>query len=372
MNYNSLLAKRDWHKCEIRLIYHVFFWLFISVIYYFNYQRLIGSSELVRIFLIKELLVSMTAFYSLSSKKIAQVFANPLGILYLIIWVLLLYVFWGIATYLTCLLFVEGFTGYGPRFGSYLQFVLTGGPFGVVRNVYIFALDFIFLISLPVGPKFVKIMMEHVLARTKLERDNLELELSFLKAQVNSHFLFNTLNNIYQLLAVDFDRGRDMVLRLSALMRYTLHGSKTSHIQLKKEIGFIQDFLALMRIRYDKKVKIDVDIQNVEEPYKIIPLLLIPFVENAFKHGPDKNPENKSIRISIGLEGDIFVLSVRNTAYPAPIGTKSNDINGVGGFGLNNIQRRLDLRYNGKYTLDRQLKDNVYSVDLKVNLKFSE
>lgn len=358
-------------KVGLRLTYHLCFWLLIMVVYYFNYYRLVGNAQHVWIFVLKEMTVVMAAFYSLSSRKVVKIFSNPLGILYVLLWIVVLYVLWALTTYVACLLFQSVFKDYGPRFGKYLELVLADGPFGIVKNVYIFALDFIFLISLPVGPKFVKIMLEQVLTKTKLERDNLELELNFLKSQVNPHFLFNTLNNIYQLLEIDYDKGRDMVLRLSTLMRYTLYESKHHFIPLRKELDFIRDFIALMRIRYGERVHIEEHITDVKEPYKISPLMLIPFVENAFKHGPDKSPNNNFVSINISLEDDFIILKAVNAVNGQQRKVEENVHPAIGGVGLSNILRRLDLHYKNKYELTYGVQEGQYLVNLKINLKFS-
>ncbi|MFC6100266.1 sensor histidine kinase [Olivibacter domesticus] len=358
-------------KVGLRLTYHFCFWLLIMVVYYFNYYRLVGNAQHVWIFVLKEMTVVMAAFYSLSSRKVVKIFSNPLGILYVLLWIVVLYVLWALTTYIACLLFQSVFKDYGPRFGKYLELVLADGPFGIVKNIYIFALDFIFLISLPVGPKFVKIMLEQVLTKTKLERDNLELELNFLKSQVNPHFLFNTLNNIYQLLEIDYDKGRDMVLRLSTLMRYTLYESKNHFIPLRKELDFIRDFITLMRIRYGKRVNIEEHIIDVKEPYKISPLMLIPFVENAFKHGPDKSPNNNFVSINLTLEDDFIILKAINAVDGRQHTAEENVHSAIGGVGLSNILRRLDLHYRNKYELTYGVHEGQYLVNLKINLKFS-
>ncbi|MEH6305698.1 histidine kinase [Olivibacter sp. CPCC 100613] len=356
-------------RLGLRLIYHGLFWMLIAAIYYFNYYRLVGNAEHVWIFVVKELLVVMSAFYSLSSRKVVTVFANPRGIPFILLWVGALYVIWALTTYLACFIFQATFKDYGPRFGKYLELVLTDGPFSIVKNIYIFALDFIFLISLPVGPKFVKIMLEQVLTKTRLERDNLELELNFLKSQVNPHFLFNTLNNIYQLLDSNYDKGRDMILRLSTLMRYTLYESRHHFIPLHKELDFIKDFIALMRIRYGERVHIEAHIFDIEEPYRISPLMLIPFVENAFKHGPDKSPNNNFVKINIDVADDWIVLLVENEVEVMQHTIKTYESQSVGGVGMSNILRRLDLHYKGNYQLAHGVRGNIYSVHLKINLK---
>ncbi|WP_166670696.1 sensor histidine kinase [Olivibacter sp. XZL3] len=355
----------------LRFTYHCCFWCLITAIYYFNYYRLVGNAEHVWIFVAKELLVVMSAFYSLSSQKVVNVFANPRGLLYVLLWIAVLYVLWALSTYAACVIFQTVFKNYGPRFGKYLELVLMDGPFGIIKNVYIFALDFIFLISLPVGPKFVKIMLEQVLTKTRLERDNLELELNFLKSQINPHFLFNTLHNIYQLLDIDYDNGRDMVLRLSTLMRYTLYESQSHFIPLQKELEFIEDFMALMRIRYGEGVRIEANIVEVKEPYKISPLMLIPFVENAFKHGPDRSPNNNFVSVNIQLNNDFIMLDVQNRIETPSNTDKVSDAAHIGGVGMTNVLRRLELHYKDKYRLEYGSHGNLYSVHLEINLKFS-
>lgn len=362
----------NWNKPGTRILYHSIFWIVILSIYYFNYYRIIGSNNNVWLFVLKDTLITSTAFYSLSSKLVIHFFSNAKGVIYAILWLILLYLFWGLATYYACLIYKEGFSGYGPRFGKYLEAATARGPVTVISNIYIFGLDFIYLISIPVGPKFVKIMMEQVLVRTKLERDNLKLELEFLKSQINPHFLFNTLNNIYTLLDIDYEQGREMVLRLTTLMRYTLYESKTEYISLTKELNFIGDFITLMRIRYGERIRIEAVIPEIRAPYKIIPLILLPFVENAFKHGPDKHPDNDFVAIKIEMDGDFLILKVKNKIKEQSETNRTPDsLLIIGGVGLKNVFRRLELHYKNKYLLNTLLDNGEHAVILKVNLKFN-
>lgn len=362
----------NWNKPGIRLVYHSIFWIIILAIYYFNYRRLIGSNGHIWLFVLKDTLVTAVALYSLSSKLVTRFFSDNKGLVYALLWFVLLYFFWGLATYYACLVYKESFNDYGQRFGKYLEVATSEGPLTIISNIYIFGLDFIYVFFIPVGPKLVKLIMEQIIVRTKVERDNLELELEFLKSQVNPHFLFNTLNNIYTLLDIDYEKGREMVLRLTALMRYTLYESKTDYISLTKELNFIRDFITLMRIRYGERIRIESDLPEIKAPYKIIPLILLPFVENAFKHGPDKHPNNDFVSIKIEMEGNVLILTVKNKLEQKP---ETNEVTDpslkVGGFGLKNIFRRLELYYKNKHQLDTRTENGEYVVQLKVNLKFS-
>lgn len=218
------------------------------------------------------------------------------------------------------------------------------------------------------GPKLMKSLVQQGFEKTKLERDNLELELNFLKSQVNPHFLFNTLNNIYQLLEIDHDMGREMVVRLSALMRYTLYDSKSDYLSLSKEINFIKDYLELMRLRYDQSVSIKTDFPRIKEPYKISPLILIPFVENAFKHGPDRSRMATFISIIMKMENNTLFLTVENSV-DGKSKKKADFYNDVGGVGLANVKRRLDLNYKNNYKLEVDNPKGKYIVRLSLLLK---
>lgn len=198
-----------------------------------------------------------------------------------------------------------------------------------------------------------------------LEQDRVSSELSFLKAQINPHFFFNTLNNIYALTHVNADISRKAIHQLSRMMRYVLYDTQNSTTQLSQEIAFIKDYISLMELRLTDVVKIEFTSPAALKDMAIAPMIFLPFVENAFKHGVSATqPSHISITVS---QNDTSVeLNVVNTI----IKEQSNNLEEGSGIGLNNTKRRLDLLYPGKHTLiiNESTTENIYLVHLTLNL----
>lgn len=197
----------------------------------------------------------------------------------------------------------------------------------------------------------------------QLQRDNLTLELNALKAQINPHFLFNTLNNIYSLALQKSDQTADMVLRLSDMMRYVLYECNSGAVSLEREVEFISNYVELERIRHGKHVSINFTLSGDTGDKKIEPLLLIPLVENSFKHGINAQMENSYVNIQFEVNDHTVRLSVENS-IPAN-GTLMKE---KGGIGLDNVRKRLELIYPGNHRLEISPFKNRYLVTLQLNL----
>jgi two-component system LytT family sensor kinase len=200
--------------------------------------------------------------------------------------------------------------------------------------------------------------------RERLDQQRTEAELSLLKAQINPHFFFNTLNNIYSLTLIDGERARAALHRLSRMMRYVLYDTASGHAQLSQEVAFIQDYITLMQLRLTDRVQVTFEHPEPVREVLIAPMMLLPFVENAFKHGVAATAPS---RIYIGLRQPTpqqLEIEVRNTLFP----TVGTDLAGSNGIGLTNTQRRLDLLYPGRYTLRviPKTADNEFEVQLKL------
>jgi two-component system LytT family sensor kinase len=194
-----------------------------------------------------------------------------------------------------------------------------------------------------------------------LENANLNAEVNFLKSQINPHFLFNTLNGIYSQAHKKSSTTESSILKLSELLRYALYDSGEDKVELAKDIQYLTNYIDLQRLRLSRKVKIDYEIAGDLKGKKIAPMLLITFVENAFKHGVSYSSPSV-ISISISLIEETLTMAVSNPV----IETNSFAANGLG---LKNAVRRLDLLYAENYWLDIQRDDEFYSVNLKINLK---
>lgn len=191
------------------------------------------------------------------------------------------------------------------------------------------------------------------------ERDRMEAELSLLKAQINPHFLFNTLNSIYALAIRKDERTADSVVQLSELMRYIMNNAHTNAIGLEKEIHYIDNYISLQRSRLGDTAKIEYVCTGTPYAKQITPLILISFIENAFKHGVNPD-ENSEIHISIDIVGSTLTLFVANR--------KVHSVHHEGGIGLVNTRERLEMLYSGRHTLDIREDDEHYSVTLTLEL----
>jgi two-component system LytT family sensor kinase len=197
----------------------------------------------------------------------------------------------------------------------------------------------------------------------KLQRDNLTLELNALKAQINPHFLFNTLNNIYSLALRKSDKTADMVLRLSDMMRYVLYECNSGAVALEREVEFVSNYVELERIRHGNHVSINYALHGDMEDKWIEPLLLIPVVENSFKHGINAQMENSYVTIKLDVKEDALSLSVENS-----IPVNGAMLKEKGGIGLENVRKRLELIYPGKHTLEIAPYNDRFLVTLQLNL----
>jgi two-component system LytT family sensor kinase len=198
-----------------------------------------------------------------------------------------------------------------------------------------------------------------------LEQDRVSSELSFLKAQINPHFFFNTLNNIYALTHVNADVSRKAIHQLSRMMRYVLYDTQNSTTMLSQEIAFIKDYISLMELRLTDVVKIDFTSPAALKDLAIAPMIFLPFIENAFKHGVSAT-QPSHIGITVSQNDTLIELSVVNTI----IKEQSNNLEEGSGIGLNNTKRRLDLLYPGKHTLviNESTAESIYLVHLTLNL----
>jgi len=196
------------------------------------------------------------------------------------------------------------------------------------------------------------------------EKQKTEVELKALKAQINPHFFFNTLNNIYSMALDKDERLPDTILQLSDLMRYFLYESKDNFIPLEKELAVVSNYIALQKIRSDAQLNFEMKSSGEINGQKIAPLLLITFLENAFKHGAKGNSETSFIRINTEIEKDRLIFSVENNKGIVDE-IKAGDHRGLG---LENIKRQLELLYPKKHLLAiKNTKDN-FSVHLQLDL----
>ncbi|MDD2595549.1 MAG: histidine kinase [Bacteroidales bacterium] len=221
----------------------------------------------------------------------------------------------------------------------------------------------IFVVSLAVGLKMTLQWYKVEQEKTKIEAMASQAELKGLKNQLNPHFLFNTLNNIYSLMNIDSDKAQNAILGLSKILRYVLYDDSQDKVPLEKELSFTRNYVELMSLRLPENVRLEVNIPECGSGKMIAPLIFISLVENAFKHGI--SPDTTSfIEINIVEKNDEVNCEVRNSYFP-----KSKEDKSGSGIGLENLSRRLQLIYPSKHTFVCGKRADVYVSELIINMK---
>lgn len=186
-------------------------------------------------------------------------------------------------------------------------------------------------------------------------------ELDSLKAQINPHFFFNTLNSIYALTHIDVEKSQKAILKLSKMMRYAMNEENREVVRLSEETAFIQNYLELMQYRLPENVRLDFDLTQEQPEKEIAPMVLLNFVENCFKHGISTEKEC-FIKISTAFENDCFVLTTENDWF------RERETNLSKGIGIENTKKRLDIIYGKDYSLEQNTHGNRYYSTLKLKL----
>lgn len=197
----------------------------------------------------------------------------------------------------------------------------------------------------------------------RIQEENLKTELAFLRSQISPHFVFNVLNNIVAMVRLRHDRLEETVIKLSSLMQYMLYEAEDEKVLLKREAEYLQSYIDLQQQRFGAKVRVNADISLSEEWYEIEPMLLIPFVENAFKHGVGMIAQPQ-IDIRLRTEGKTLFFTVENK-FSAGTGEIKDKTSGIG---LTNVKRRLNLLYAESHTLRIAEENGWFKVSLQLNL----
>ncbi|MFZ5939905.1 MAG: sensor histidine kinase [Bacteroidota bacterium] len=220
----------------------------------------------------------------------------------------------------------------------------------------------ILIVGFSLGMGVLEKLRQNEKERKDLEKEKLHSELAFLKNQVSPHFFFNTLNNIYSLIDTDTGEARETVHKLSSLMRYLLYDTAQENADLNDEIRFMKNYVDLMKLRISSRVDLQVDFpENIPE-LKVPPLLFIPVIENAFKHGISyRDPSFIHIRMSIRDKKVLFLVenSIRRANMP--------EVEGHSGIGLENVRKRVALLFPGSHRLDIREEEDRFSVEIEID-----
>lgn len=241
---------------------------------------------------------------------------------------------------------------------------LQGATFSVGRNI----LPFIHVAAIAASIKLLKFWYIQRNQTLKAEQQRTVAELKLLKAQLHPHFLFNTLNNLYAHTLEFSPKSPEIVLKLSALLRFMIYESNTHRISLAQEVDLLQNYISLEKLRYGDRLDLSVSISGEIEKYQIAPLLLLPFLENAFKHGTSRQIDQCWISFNLTMEGSVLRFKLINSIDPLPQQKPFS----TGGIGLSNLMKRLEILYKGKYRLERKKLHEIYLIDLELHLELLE
>jgi sensor histidine kinase YesM len=248
----------------------------------------------------------------------------------------------------------------------YVTFFFEGGkhPENLLTE---FIAEFILVLVFLIVSTLLKVMRDSItlqdveLKMKEVEKQKIEAELRALKAQVNPHFFFNTLNSLYALSLDKSDKAPELILKLSDLMRYVIYESKDDMVPLGKQLEFLQSYVYLERLRSSESLDIRFEISGDKTDVRIAPLIYLAFLENAFKHGTKEKSDNPYIHIKFDLEHDDRVFfSIENRTDPFQ--RKITE----GGFGLENVIKRLELVYPGRHILNITESISIYRVELTI------
>lgn len=194
------------------------------------------------------------------------------------------------------------------------------------------------------------------------EAENFSAQIASLKSQINPHFLFNTLNNIYAIAIDTSPKAADMVDKLSEMMRYTMRDTQKDYVLLEDEVNYIDNYIELQKVRLDRRVKLDYSVKGEFEAFQLAPMLLMPFIENAFKHGVSTD-QRCEIKISIKVEKEELRLEVTNRKVDLQTETSESS-----GLGIENTKRRLELLYPSRHLLSISETSRDFIVLLQIHL----
>jgi sensor histidine kinase YesM len=342
-----------------RVFLHVTFWIFVAVFYFLLFSLNSEFREITIILSAGLLPVAIVATYFFNyilvpqylwKKRYARFFLLSFFTLLVTVWISFLVV------------------------GATLVFIMnkkaTIAPEVLSPEWQVITVSFVVFFA--IAAKQIKRAFFIQQEKTELEKKKLtaelklkEAELKLLKAQVHPHFLFNTLNNLYGLTLEKSDEAPKLVLQLSEILDYILYRCDDKQVPLQEEINNLKNYIEIEKIRYSEKLELKTDFPKKPDKLKIAPLILLPFVENAFKHGVSNFPGVAFVTIKISLFEKTLIFTIKNSKNPLAKKTESYSR----GIGLINVRKRLDLIYSGKYILSIDEQEETFSVNLTLELE---
>lgn len=351
---------------RVSVIAHILMWLLIYILQTVTVRSTFNEPWIVcQAFSFRNVIVVAFGFYWIMYLVVPAFIVKGRYIPGIIL-LLVPYLAFQIINYYSTVFIVNHLNITTPSVRTITQGIVADGAFGknAMHRLFRGSWGYTSSIAPCIVAKLVLDIIRHITRTLRLEKDRLDMELNFLKSQLNPHFLFNTLNNIYMLSLKGAEQASDLILHLSEMMRYTLYDSDMPLVELQDDVAFLKNYTELERVRYGAKAIIIFEYNEEEVGNQLIsPLLMFPFVENAFKYSHVGNDGKCHVSIKIRANGPLLTMSVINS---------KNSVNNVpkevGGIGQANSRKRLELLYPGKHKLDIRDEVDTYSVTLSLNL----
>lgn len=341
-------------KSRFRIIWHVLFWLLVLIFYtfYFGHQK--GYYWLTFQFVIFLLPVAIATAYLFNYYLIPNfLFQKKIKTF------ILLSIYAVIGSFYMISLIIFPFFIISK---SDVNFAVLDKSF---LDIYFLLVGLYMAILFAILIKLLKSSYEKQNLHLQLLKEKTEAELEMLRSQINPHFLFNTLNNIYTLSMKKSELTPEVVLKLSEMLDYLLYECNATKVKLKSEIKLIENYLYLQQIRFGDRLKIHFKKDNLSRDQQIAPMLLLPFIENSFKHGVGKHRLDAWIEIELSSRSNNIIFKVKNSQSKSDTSTKAST---SGGIGLSNVKKRLRLIYPQKHDLNIENIEKEYNVQLKLNV----
>ncbi len=231
------------------------------------------------------------------------------------------------------------------------------------NNIFWAVVPVLFVTAISTGYGFISLLLQQEKTRQQEHEERLKSELSFLRSQISPHFIFNVLNSIVYLIRSKSSQAESVTIKLSELMRYLLYESGDAQVSLSKEVEYLKNYVELQKIRFEEDVQIRMNVEGSPSSQLIEPMLMIPFVENAFKHGVGLIVQ-PIIDIQLIIEEKLLTFSVKNKTGD----NASEDRDNASGIGLRNVQRRLELLYPNKHELNIGRNEEWFEVKMSIEL----
>jgi two-component system, LytTR family, sensor kinase len=294
-------------------------------------------------------------------------------------------VFYAFMAYFNIGFLFKRYVANGRIWAHFLMLLLTSAVLTPIKSIILFTMsqadpdyqasiidgqiyNFFSLFLVGASATIYQVMQEWLIQKgdkKELESQNLQSELKLLKSQINPHFLFNTLNSLYALTLKKSDLAPEIVLKLSEMMRYMLYECNEKEVNLEKEINYMKNYLELEKLRHGAKMDISLEIEGEATDQKVAPLLLMPFIENSFKHGINNQLNTGFVNLHMKILDDRVIMDLKNSKAPSMPKIRDKK---SGGIGLNNVKRRLQILYPKHHEL--KIEESPFDYKVQLSLQF--